>query len=165
MATMLHVDSPPGQPGALAGAASEYAVAVTEPTEGVPGARAGRDRFRDLAGLVCAVEALALAGFCAFYLWELTQGASDDPARVVMSAVLIAIFAVGIGLLARGWWSGANWPSTPTVVWNLLLLPVAWSLFQSDRDLVAAVVALVAATGLVGAVAADTSTEDDVVER
>ncbi|EBM0725681.1 hypothetical protein XE97_25315, partial [Salmonella enterica subsp. enterica serovar Senftenberg] len=83
-----------------------------------------RDIARDVAAAVCAVQALSLLGFVVFYLVELVQGAGDDPTRVVMSALLILVFAVGIGALARGWWRGANWPNTPTIVWNLLLLPV-----------------------------------------
>jgi hypothetical protein len=123
--------------------------------------RRGRDTARDVAAAVCALQALSLIGFVVFYLVELVQGAGDDPTRVVMSALLILVFAVGIGALARGWWRGANWPNTPTIVWNLLLLPVAWSLFQADRAVVALVLGLVALVGIVAAVRADTN-EDSV---
>jgi hypothetical protein len=54
---------------------------------------------------------------------------------------------------------GANWPNTPTIVWNLLLLPVAWGLVQGGRGLIALAVAAVAITGIVSAIAADTSSE------
>ncbi|GAA4724532.1 hypothetical protein GCM10025782_23220 [Pedococcus ginsenosidimutans] len=121
--------------------------------------RRGRDTARDVAAAVCAVQALSLVGFVVFYLVELVQGAGDDPTRVVMSALLILVFAVGIGALARGWWRGANWPNTPTIVWDLLLLPVAWSLFQAGRALVALLVGGVAVVGIVAAVRADTSEE------
>jgi inner membrane protein involved in colicin E2 resistance len=116
-----------------------------------------RDTSRDVAAAACAVQALSLVGFVVFYLVELAQGAGDDPTRVVMSALLILVFAVGMGALARGWWRGANWPNTPTIVWGLLLLPVAWSLFQADRAVVALLVGLVAVVGIVAAVMADTS--------
>lgn len=120
-----------------------------------------RDIWRDLAAAVSAVEALALLGFVVFYLWELTQGASDDAVLVVMSALLILLFAVGIGALARGWWRGDNWPNSPTVVWNLLLLPVSWSLLQAGRGVVAVVLAAVAVLGIVSAVRADTADLQD----
>ena len=110
---------------------------------------------------MCAVQALALVGFVVFYLWELTQGAADDVTRAVMSAVLIALFAVGIGALARGWLRGDNWPNTPTVVWNALLLPVGWSLVQSDHTLLGALVILVALVAIVAAVRADTTSRED----
>lgn len=111
---------------------------------------------------MCAVEVLALLGFVVFYLWELTQDSGGDVARVVMSAVLIAVFAVGIGALARGWVRGDNWPNTPTVVWNALLLPVGWSLVQGDRGLVGALVIVVALVGIVAAIRADTTEAEDV---
>jgi hypothetical protein len=100
------------------------------------------------------VEAAALLGLCAFYLWEIAQGGSNDAVRAAMSAVLIAIFAVALGLLARAWVRGAGWPNTPTVVWNLLLLPVGWSLLTGGRTAIGAVVAVVGAVGVVAAVGA-----------
>ena len=148
-----------------------YPVVVTElpgqadpavPSSGAGAGARPRDLFRDLAAAVSAVQALSLLGFVAFYLWELGQGASADVASAVMSALLILVFAVGIGALARGWWTGANWPNTPTVVWNLLLLPVSWSLFQAGRGVVASVLAAVALLGVVSAVRADTSEPEDL---
>ena len=98
-----------------------------------------------------------LLGFCAFYLWELVQGAGDDPTRVVMSVVLIAVFAVLLGVLGRAWLRGANWPNTPTIVWNVLLLPVAWSLFQAGHPVLALALGAVGVLGVVAAARADTS--------
>ena len=115
-----------------------------------------RDPFRLIAAALCGLQALVLLGFCAFYLWELVQGAGDDPTRVVMSIVLIAVFAVLLGVLGRGWLQGANWPNTPTIVWNVLLLPVAWSLFQAGRGVLALALAVVGVLGVVAAARADT---------
>ena len=120
-----------------------------------------RDAFRSVAAAVCGLQVLALLGFVVFYLWELTQDSADDVARVVMSALLIAVFAVGIGAMARGWLRGDNWPNTPTVVWNLLLVPVGWSLVQGDHGLVGALVILVAVLGIVAAIKADTTDTED----
>lgn len=131
---------------------------VTEPRPTAVPAPANRsDRMRTVAAAVCAGEALGLLGFCIFYVWELGRGRSDDPTRVVMSAVLIAVFAVALALLARAWWRGAGWPNTPTIVWNVLLLPVGWSLVQSDHPVLGGVLLLVAASGILGAARADTS--------
>ena len=121
-----------------------------------------RDAFRSVAAAVCGLQVLALLGFVVFYLWELTQDSADDVARVVMSALLIAVFAVGIGAMARGWVRGDNWPNTPTVVWNLLLIPVGWSLVQSGRGLVGALVIVVALVGILSAIKADTTDPEDV---
>ena len=125
---------------------------------------AARDPFRLLAAGLCGLHAVVLLGFCAFYLYELVRGAGD-PTRVVMSVVLIAVFAVLLGALGRAWVRGANWPNTPTVVWNVLLLPVAWSLFQAGRGVVAIVLAAVAVLGIVAAVRADTSESGEPEQR
>ena len=131
-------------------------------TSPAPAPSRPRDVFRSVAAGVCGLQVLALLGFVVFYLWELTQDSADDVARVVMSALLIAVFAAGIGAMARGWVRGDNWPNTPTVVWNLLLVPVGWSLVQSGRGLVGALVIVVALVGIVSAIKADTTDTEDV---
>ena len=107
--------------------------------------------MRRLAAAVCAVEAMVLLGFCGFYLWELAQGGSDDAGRAVVSTLLIAVFAVALGLLARAWVRGAGWPNTPTVVWNVLLLPVSWSLVTGGQAPIGTAVGLAALVGVVAA--------------
>lgn len=79
--------------------------------------------------LVCALEGLALLGFCGFYFYQLVLGEGDDATRVVMSIALMALVGVGLLVMARAWLKGLAWPRTPTILWNLLLLPVAWSMF------------------------------------
>lgn len=113
------------------------------------------DPMRRVAAVVCALEALTLVAFAVYFVWELVQGASHDTTPAAMSA-LILVVAVGMAVLARAWLRGADWPNTPTVVWNLLLLPVAWSLLQAGRGLVGVAVGLVALVGVVAAVRART---------
>ena len=50
-----------------------------------------------------------------------------------MSALTILLGAAGLAALARGWLGDRRWPRTPTIVWDLLLLPVGVSLFQAGR--------------------------------
>jgi hypothetical protein len=85
-----------------------------------------------------------MAGFAVYYVVELVLGEGSDATRVLMSALLIVIAAVGLGLLSRGWLGTAAWPRTPTIVWNVLLLPVGVSLTQGNRVLVGWVVIVVA---------------------
>jgi hypothetical protein len=47
-----------------------------------------------------------------------------------MSALLILTFAVALLAVARAWWTDKPWPRTPTILWNLLLLPVAFNMWQ-----------------------------------
>jgi hypothetical protein len=112
---------------------------------------ARRVAARRVAAGICGLEALVLVGFCVFFLWEVVQGGSDDPTRAVMSVVLIAVFAVGLGLLARAWLRGAAWPNTPTIVVGLLLLPVAWSLFGAGQVAIGLLVGLGGVGGVVSA--------------
>lgn len=128
-------------------------VTPSRPDPGLIGAPHAR-QARRAASVVCAVEALALVGICCFYGWEIARGASDDTTRAVMSTLLIAVFAVGIALLSVGWWGSATWVGTPTVVWNVLLLPVAWSLAQSGQEAAGAAVGVAGVAGIVSAVAA-----------
>ena len=107
-----------------------------------------------LAGVLTALEGLVLVGFAVFYVIEMASGATDNLSRAAVSTVLIAVFAVGLLVLARGWFTPAGWPKTPTVLWNVLLLPVAWSLRDGDRPLIALAVGAVALTSIVAAVAA-----------
>ena len=105
---------------------------------------------RPLAALVCRIQGVVLLGFCAFYLYELVIGEGDDAARVVMSIALMALTGVALLAMARAWRSGGTWPRTPTILWNLLMLPVAWSMhgggFWGAWPLaVAAILAIVAA--------------------
>ncbi len=109
---------------------------------------------RVLSGASCAVQSTALFGFAAFYLYELSIGEGSDATRVVMSAVVILIGAVGLAALARGWLSDRTWQRTPTLVWHALLVPVGVSLLQSDQTLLGWVVLVVAVLGFLAALAA-----------
>lgn len=107
-----------------------------------------------VAGALTALEALVLIGFVVFYAVETALGQSDDLARAAVSGVLILVFGVGLLVMARGWFRGEGWPKTPTVLWNVLLLPVAWSLRESAQLLLALAVGVVALVCTAAAVAA-----------
>lgn len=106
------------------------------------------------AGLLTLVEAVAVLGFALFYVYEMVTGATDDLARAATSGVLILVFGLGLLALARGWARAADWPRTPTVLWNALLLPVAWSLHESDRTPLALAVGVIAVASIAAAVSA-----------
>jgi hypothetical protein len=122
-------------------------------TESTSPARTVRGSHR-AAGLLTLVEAVAVLGFALFYVYEMVTGATDDLARAATSGVLILVFGLGLLALARGWARGAAWPRTPTVLWNALLLPVAWSLHESDRTPLALAVGVLAVASIAAAVSA-----------
>ncbi len=116
---------------------------------------------RVLAGVSCGLQSLALLGFAGFYLYELSLGEGSDTSRVVMSAVVILLGAAALGALARGWFGDGGWPRTPTIVWHLLLLPVAVSLFQAGRTLLAWTVLVVAVATFGAALAVRREPDED----
>ena len=122
--------------------AARYAAPVTDPRTDPspsPGAqpRGGVTAAHRMAGVLTLLEGLVLVGFVVFYVVEMVSGATDDLARAAVSAVLILIFGVALLALARAWFRADEWPKTPTVLWNALLLPVAWSLREGDRGALA----------------------------
>ena len=135
------------------------ACGVPEPVRGCRGLRLpDRDRaglhpcppcgeLNALAGLL-GLQVLALVGFAAFYLYELALGRASSPSRAVVSIVLILVSALGLGAMARAWVHGDGWPRTPTMVWSVLLLPVAWGLVQGGHPGLGAVVGAVGLVGL-----------------
>lgn len=115
---------------------------------------------RRLAALLIGVQALALGGFAAFYVYELVIGEGSDATRVLMSALLILLGGLGLAAVTRGWLRDASWPRTPTIVWSALLLPVGWGLIQGTRTLVGWLVVVVAlVTGLAALAAREPETE------
>jgi hypothetical protein len=130
----------------------------TSPPDRVPvgaqnGPAASGRGVRFLAAAVCLLQALALLSICIFYALGLIRGESGDAARTIVSIILIALFAGALGVLAWAWWRGFPWPVTPTVLWNALLLPVAWGLFQGGRGILGSMVLAVAVAGIIAALA------------
>ncbi|GAA6524569.1 hypothetical protein [Intrasporangium sp. DVR] len=118
-----------------------------------PASAARRPRAAVAAALLTLVEALLLLLLAGFYGYEIGIGAADSLTTAVTSGALILVFAVGLLLVARGWARGESWPRTPTLVWNALLLPVAWSLRESEQTALAIGLAALALASLVAALA------------
>lgn len=103
--------------------------------------------------MLTLVEALVVLGFAVFYVYEMVTGATDDLVRATTSGVLILVFGLGLLVLARGWVRAADWPRTPTLLWNALLLPIAWSLHEAGRTPVAVAVGVLALASIAAALA------------
>lgn len=95
---------------------------------------------------------MALAGFAFFYAYEIATGKATDMGPAVMSAMLIALFAGGLYSLARAWLGPETWQRNPSIVWFLLLLPVAYTALTSGSALVGVPIVLTAALGLWAAI-------------
>jgi hypothetical protein len=110
-----------------------------------------------LAFAICALQALAVLGWAVFEVVRAGSGRTSTAGVAVALGGLLVVFAGALSVMALGWRRGAGWQKTPTVVWNLLLLPVAWSIVQGGGMLLGLVVGVVALGGLGAAIVTPTS--------
>ena len=110
---------------------------VTQPTPGSTGQRRPRGPAYATAAAVCLVHAVLLVGVAAFYVLELVRGEGGSVATVIMSGVLILVFAGLLALLARVWSLRSKRAAVPTFVWNGLLIPVVVALYDAEETMLA----------------------------
>jgi hypothetical protein len=106
------------------------------------------------AALVCLVHAAFLVALAAFYGLELLRGEGSSAVTVVMSALLILVFAALLAALARVWWVGSTRAGVPTFVWNGLLIPVVIALYGAGDSALATGLLVAVLAGVVTAGAA-----------
>lgn len=122
------------------------------PFAGVPRQHAGMPGR--VAATIVGLQALGCAVFAVVFPLAAAQNAGLSTTSHVMFSVFTGLFAVGLGLMARGLWRGADWPRTATGVWLALLLPVGFTMVQAGWALVGALILGSAIVGIV-AVAAE----------
>lgn len=66
-------------------------------------------------------------------LLDVVQGTADGTTQALTEVGLVVVFAVAAAGLAKGLLGGSGWARTPSLVWNLLLLPVAYSMFDAGQ--------------------------------
>ncbi|WP_245666606.1 hypothetical protein [Actinomadura latina] len=96
-----------------------------------------------------AAEGLAAVGFGVYTGVETAVGAAVDPVSAI--GVTVLALAGGLGMLgcARGLLRADQWSRAPTVLTQLFALPIAWSLWQSDRPGIAIPMGAVAVLALI----------------
>lgn len=102
-----------------------------------------------VAAAIIGLQGLGCAALAVFFPLVAAQGASLSNTSHVMFSVVTALFAGGLGLVARGLWRGLSWPRTATVVWLVLLLPVGWAMVQAGWALVGVLIVGTAVAGIV----------------
>ncbi|CAN5495463.1 hypothetical protein BH23ACT6_BH23ACT6_21160 [soil metagenome] len=95
-----------------------------------------------IAGVLVALEAVAIAGFAVFYLVELLAGQGSDVVVVLMSIVTMLFFVVALSYVAVGLWRRHPRSQAPAMAFNLLLVPLGIALFPLASSWLAAVVLL-----------------------
>ena len=82
------------------------------------------------ATALVTLEALALAGIAAFYVYELVLGHGTDAMVVIMSVVTILVFVIGLAYTAKGLSARHPRAQAPAIAVNVLLLPLGIAMFQ-----------------------------------
>ena len=93
-----------------------------------------------VAGTIIGLQCLGCVVLAVAFPLAAARGASLSTISHVMFSVFTALFAAGLGLVARGLWQGLSWPRTATVVWLVVLLPVGWAVVQGGWGLVGTVI-------------------------
>lgn len=105
-----------------------------------------------VAAVLVGLESLVIAGFAVFYLVELVLGEGSDQMVVLMSALTMVVFVVGLGYVSAGLWRRHPRAQAPAIAFNFLLVPLGIAMFQFAPPLLAGAV-LVAAVGTIASTA------------
>ncbi|KUL53326.1 hypothetical protein ADL22_04020 [Streptomyces sp. NRRL F-4489] len=101
------------------------------------------------AAALTAVEGLALAALGAYMLLNGLVGSPDSPQQAEMGGVTILALAVLPLVAARGLWRRRRWSRGPSLITQIVALPVAWTLVKGGGALIAAGAALAVAAVVV----------------
>ncbi|MGP3986670.1 hypothetical protein [Streptomyces sp. 3N207] len=112
------------------------------------------------AAVVTGVEGLVVAAFGIVSLVMLVTGRPDDMMQAATLAVTVLALSVLPLAAARGLWLRRRWSRGPSMIVQLIALPVAWQMAQNGGALLAAAVALaLAAVAALGCLVNPTATE------
>ena len=105
-----------------------------------------------VAATIIGLQALGCAVFAVVFPLAAAQDAGLSTTSHVMFSVFTAVFAAGLGLVARGLWRGSSWPRAATVVWLAVLLPVGWAVAEAGWGPAGALILGSAVVGIVSVV-------------
>ncbi|MBO8192616.1 hypothetical protein ITI46_13205 [Streptomyces oryzae] len=112
------------------------------------------------AAVVTGAEGLVVAGFGIVSLVMLVTGRPDDMTQAATLAVTVLALSVLPLAAARGLWLRRRWSRGPSMIVQLIALPVAWQMAQNGGALLGAAVALaLAAFAVLGCLVNPTATE------
>lgn len=103
---------------------------------------------RATAAGVTAAQCLTFLGLGIATAITVGTGNADDSGSAALAASLWALAGVGLGLVAWALWRGRHWARSPSLVWQLLMLPVGWSLLDT-QSVIGLVVLVSSAAALV----------------
>ncbi|WP_406208272.1 hypothetical protein [Streptomyces decoyicus] len=97
------------------------------------------------AAALTAAEGLALAALGAYMLIMGLAGSPDSPQQAEMGGLTVLALAVLPLVAARGLWLRRRWSRGPSLITQIVALPVAWTLVNGGGALIAAGVGLAVA--------------------
>ncbi|WP_336051142.1 hypothetical protein [Streptomyces sp. CA2R101] len=101
------------------------------------------------AAALTAVEGLALAALGGYMLFMGLAGSPDSPQQAEMGGLTVLALAVLPLVAARGLWLRRRWSRGPSLITQIVALPVAWTLVHGGGALVAAGIGLAVAAVVV----------------
>lgn len=101
------------------------------------------------AAALTAVEGLALAALGGYMLFMGLAGSPDSPQQAEMGGLTVLALAVLPLVAARGLWLRRRWSRGPSLITQIVALPVAWTLVHGGGALIAAGIALAVAAVVV----------------
>ncbi len=106
-----------------------------------------------VAAAVTGAQGLALVALAIVTAVVAGDGDADDTSSAWLGAGLWLLAATGLLIAAWALLRGRHWARSPSLVWQLLMLPIGWSLLDSQSIigglvLVSAVAALVSLLAL-----------------
>ncbi|MFG2135926.1 hypothetical protein [Streptomyces sp. NPDC048650] len=111
-------------------------------TPAVPEPTGPRPARLSAAAALTGVEGLALAAMGAYMLIMGLTGSPDSPQQAEMGGVTVLALAVLPLVAARGLWLRRRWSRGPSLITQIVALPVAWTLIKGGGTLIAAGVGL-----------------------
>lgn len=89
------------------------------------------------AAALTALEGVVLLGFGIYLMVMGVVGDPDSPQQAEMLAVTVLALALLPVAAARGLWRCRSWSRGPSMITQLMALPVAWTLVQNGGVLIA----------------------------
>lgn len=108
-------------------------MAAADPVTEEPAPRTPTSRERGaglLAAALVALEALVIVGLVGFYAYEVAIGEGEDLLVIIMSAVTMLIFVLGLVYTAKGLLRRHPRAQAPAIAFNFLLVPLGIAMFQ-----------------------------------
>lgn len=105
-----------------------------------------------VAAVLVGLEALVIAGIAFFYLVELILGEGSDAMIVLMSALTMVVFVVGLSYVSVGLWRRHPRAQAPAIAFNFLLVPLGIAMFQFAPPLLAGAILVLGAGTIAAAV-------------